>query len=153
MRLHHVRWTRDAETGVFRSSHYLRFHDTVMRKLLERGQLELIWLTVRGEPVAALYGMAWGGKVYAYQTGRLTDLPSAIRPGVVVLAHAIRRAITSGRHEFDLLADEAPYKMQLTETARRLVEVRIVRPCLVEAIRKAAKWCLHAARRFAFRDK
>ena len=41
-----------------------------MAWLLEQGALELLWLSVRGEPVAALYGMVWAGKVYAYQCGR-----------------------------------------------------------------------------------
>ena len=68
-----------------------------MRRLLGRGALELLWLTVRGEPVAALYGMAHGDKVYAYQTGRRTDVPAGVRPGGVLLAYAIRRAIEAAQ--------------------------------------------------------
>ena len=78
------------------------------------GQLELIWLTARGEPVAVLYGWVWDNKVYAYQTGRRTDLPANLSPGGVLFAHAIRRAIEQGRRELDLLADEAFFKRQLT---------------------------------------
>ena len=97
VRLHHGRWERDSRSGVFRSPHYLRFHDAMMRRLLERGELELLWLVVRGEPAAALYGMTCGDIVYAYQTGRRLDVPSSVRPGGVILAHAIRRAIEAGR--------------------------------------------------------
>ncbi len=110
VQLHRARWISADEAGVFRSPLYLQFHDAMMRSLVEPNSLELLWLSVRGEPVAALYGMAWGGKVYAYQTGRLTGFPPAVRPGTVLLIHAIRRAIEAGRREFDLLADDAPYK-------------------------------------------
>jgi hypothetical protein len=52
---------------------------------------------------------------------------------------AIRRAIEAGRREFDLLADEAFYKLQLTPRSRPLVQVRAARPSLVEWTRRAVK--------------
>ena len=133
--LHHARW-EGGQSGVFRSPPFIEFHDLMMRHLLERGSLELTWLRVRGEPVAALYGMAWGDKAMAYQTGRRPDVPANVRLGGVILAYAIRAAIEAGRREFDLLADEAPYKMQLTTTVRPLVQVRVVRAAVREALRR-----------------
>jgi hypothetical protein len=53
----------------------------------------------------------------------------------VILALAIRRAIEQGRREFDLQADEAFYKSQLTPHVRKLVQVRAARRCLVEMVR------------------
>ncbi len=139
VRLHHARWTGMDPPGVFRALPYRAFHDRLMHDLAERGELELLWLSARGEPVAVLYGMAWGGKVYAYQTGRRTDVPGNVRPGAVLLALAIRRAIEAGRGEFDLLADEAFYKEQLTRQARPIVQLRIARPSLLETARRAAR--------------
>jgi hypothetical protein len=83
--------------------------------------------------------MAWDGKVYAYQFGRNPLLPSRLRPGVVILAHAIRAAIEAGRREFDFLADECLYKTQLALATRRLVRLRAARPCLREWTRRAAE--------------
>jgi len=99
-----------------------------------------------GEPVAVLYGMEWAGKVSAYQTGRRTDVPANLRPGAVVLALAIRRAIEAGRREFDLQADEVPYKMQFASQSRPLVQVRAARATLVEGLRRAARWCVRRLR-------
>jgi CelD/BcsL family acetyltransferase involved in cellulose biosynthesis len=144
--LHQARWASDRECGLFRSPLYLRFHDAVMRVLAERRALALLWLCACGEPVAVLYGMDWGGKVYAYQTGRRTDVPPQLRPGAVLLALAIRRAIEAGRREFDLLADEAFYKLQLAPWSRPLVQVRAARPALVERIRRAGRRCLAGLR-------
>jgi CelD/BcsL family acetyltransferase involved in cellulose biosynthesis len=119
----------------------LRFHDEIMRMLIERGLLELIWLCARNVPIAALYAMAWGGKVYAYQMGRRLDVPAGIRPGAVLLALAIRRAIEAGREEFDLLADDAFYKRQLATASRPLIRLRVGRRSLVEGARRIGKAC------------
>jgi CelD/BcsL family acetyltransferase involved in cellulose biosynthesis len=137
--LHHARWAKDGQEGVFRSPAFLRFHDRMMERLLERGALELCWLSVRGEPVAALYAMVWDGKVSAYQLGRKPHLPTKLRPGYVIMAYAIRAAIEAGRRELDFLADECLYKNQLALVTRRLVRLRAARPCLRERVRRAAE--------------
>jgi CelD/BcsL family acetyltransferase involved in cellulose biosynthesis len=121
-----------------------------MPQLLERGELELMWLSVRGEPVAAHYNIVGNGEVYHYQCGRRIDLPRGLRPGIVLLAHAVQRAIAAGRREFDFLAGMAQYKMLLTQTTRPLVQVRAVRSCLVERLRAWAERGIRWAR--AVRD-
>jgi CelD/BcsL family acetyltransferase involved in cellulose biosynthesis len=150
--LHHERWRGAGKAGVFRRPDYVRFHDAIMPQLLARGELELLWLTARGRPVAALYGMAWGDKVCAYQMGRRLDVPANVRPGGVLLALAIRKAIEAGRREFDFLADEAPYKRWLAHASRPLLRLRVVRRSLREGCRRAgtaARRRLGALRRAA----
>jgi CelD/BcsL family acetyltransferase involved in cellulose biosynthesis len=142
--LHHLRW--QGQAGVFHSLYFLLFHEAIMRRLLENGGLELLLLHVRGQPVAALYGMAWAGKVCAYQMGRRVDVPGEVSLGVVLLAQAIRRAITTGQREFDFLADDAPYKRQLAPAARPLVQLRAVRPGVLEAARGGMELCLDGVR-------
>jgi CelD/BcsL family acetyltransferase involved in cellulose biosynthesis len=136
--LHQERW-EGAAGGTFRSPLFLAFHDRLMAALLARGALELIWLTVRGEAVAVMYDIRWGGKVSFYQCGRAMGVPKQIRPGGVLLYHAIREAIASGMREFDFLGGEATYKKQLTSTTRPLVTVRIARPGLLESGRRLAE--------------
>lgn len=152
IQLHHARWASDSQTGVFHSPFYLQFHNALMTQLAEHGTLELHWLCARDEPIAVLYGIGWGDKIYAYQTGRRTDLPSHLRPGAVLLTLVIRRAIERGQREFDLLAEDRFYKRQLAPRARSLVRVRAARPCLLENLRQGAKTCQHfLARRGWFR--
>jgi CelD/BcsL family acetyltransferase involved in cellulose biosynthesis len=143
--LHHERW--EGEGGVFRSPNYVRFHDVVMPQLLDEGALELLWLSVRGEPVAAMYNLVWDNKVYFYQCGRKTDVPRQVRPGSVLLYHAIRSAIEAGRREFDFLGGPAAYKLDLALANRPLVQLRAARPSLVERTRCLAKWGRDALRR------
>jgi CelD/BcsL family acetyltransferase involved in cellulose biosynthesis len=151
--LHHARWQQASQAGVFRSPLFLRFHDEVMPWLLEQGALELTWMSVRGEPVAAVYAMVWAGKVYFYQTGRQPDLPGQLRPGAVLIAHTLRSAIEAGRREFDFLPGVSRYKREMALAVRPLVCVRVVRPCLVERLRRLAQWGRGGARlvRRAFR--
>ncbi len=147
--LHHARWASDQQAGVFRDPLFMSFHDATMRDLAERGALELLVLRVRGEPVAALHTMIWAGKQSTYQMGRRPDVPENLSPGSVIFALAIRRAIEQGRREFDMLADPVFYKTQLTPHVRPLVQVRAVRTCLVEMIRKVG---VEAARRLRRAD-
>jgi predicted ATP-grasp superfamily ATP-dependent carboligase/CelD/BcsL family acetyltransferase involved in cellulose biosynthesis len=122
--LHGERWDGG---GAFSSRRFTAFHDEVMPALLDEGALELSWLTVRGEAVAAAYHLVGRGKVSFYQSGRRLDLPRGLRPGIVMHALAIRRAIEAGRREYDFLGGVARYKRQLALAARPLVRVRAVR--------------------------
>jgi peptidoglycan/xylan/chitin deacetylase (PgdA/CDA1 family) len=91
------------------------FHDEVIPALFSQGALDLLWLVVRGEPVAAIYNVLWRGRLYFYQCGRSLTLPATIRPGIVMHAHAIRSAIADGRREYDLLRGASQYKRRETE--------------------------------------
>jgi CelD/BcsL family acetyltransferase involved in cellulose biosynthesis len=146
IRLHRERWQGGGASGVFQSPLCLAFHDAVLPQLLERGALELLWLSVRGEPVAAQYNIVWNEKVYFYQCGRKLDLPKSVRPGAVLLARAVRGAIEAGRREFDFLLGEDVYKKQLAYRARPVVRVRAVRRSLAEGARRLAERGLDWAR-------
>ncbi|HVS39272.1 MAG TPA: GNAT family N-acetyltransferase [Gemmataceae bacterium] len=144
--LHAMRWRKNGQTGAFYSRRFSAFHDAATAELLREGSLELLWLTVRGEAVAAVYNIIWNNKVYFYQSGRKTDFPPKVRPGVVLLAHAIRGAIDAGRREFDFLAGDLQYKRQMSLTSRPLVQIRVARPCLREHLRRAAENVIDHAR-------
>ena len=144
--LHGQRWREAGEAGVFAAPRFAAFHDAVMPRLLAEGALELVWLLVRDEPVAAAYNIVWNGKVSYYQCGRRLDVPDTIRPGIVLLAQLIRGAIEAGRREFDFLGGTALYKTQLALASRPLVQIRAARPSLRERLRRGAERGLDWAR-------
>jgi CelD/BcsL family acetyltransferase involved in cellulose biosynthesis len=109
----------------------------VVPRLLEAGAIELSVLTVRGEPIAAHYDVVWRGRVYFYQSGRKMGLPRAVRLGTVMHAHSIQRAIERGLADYDFLAGDARYKLELATTARSLVSLRASRPTLGSVARRA----------------
>jgi predicted ATP-grasp superfamily ATP-dependent carboligase/CelD/BcsL family acetyltransferase involved in cellulose biosynthesis len=122
--LHAERWSGG---GAFASPRFCAFHDEVMPALLARGALDLAWLSARGAPIAAAYGVVWRDKVYFYQAGRSLDLPRGLRPGIALHALLVRRAIEAGRREYDFLEGRSRYKRQLADGARSVVRLRAVR--------------------------
>jgi CelD/BcsL family acetyltransferase involved in cellulose biosynthesis len=144
--LHGERWSSVGRSGVFDSRRFEAFHDDVMPRMLageDGASLELIWLLAKGEPIAAVYNIVYGNKVYFYQSGRRVDVPKAIRPGIALHAMAIRRSIEAGRREYDFLAGASRYKRDLALAFRPLVTLRAVAPGLraraVEAARLFAE--------------
>jgi hypothetical protein len=67
-------------------------------------------------------------------------------PGTGLSVEESFRRIEAGRREFDLLADEAFYKLQLAPRSRPLVRVRAARPSAVEGVRRTVKGCLASLR-------
>ena len=135
MALHRERWGGD---GVFGSEKFRAFHDRLMPDLLAKGALDLGWMVVRDEPVAAFYNFRCNGKLSFYQSGRKLDIPDAVRVGVTMHAYLIKAAIEDGMREYDFLAGASQYKMSLALATRPLVQLRAVRPSLRETARLAS---------------
>jgi CelD/BcsL family acetyltransferase involved in cellulose biosynthesis len=135
--LHEQRWTEAGKPGAFASPLFSAFHEAVMPAMLERGELELMWLVAADQPVAAVYNIVWNGAVQFYQSGRRMELPRELRPGVVLHALAIQRAIELGRREYDFLAGGARYKQDLALAVRPLCSLRLVRRRRVDVARRA----------------
>lgn len=137
--LHNHRWQAGDDCGgAFQKPRFVSFHDEVMPRLLERGQLELFWLAVRDKPVAVHYQIVANRKVYYYQCGRSLDVPHRVKPGIFLLAQAIRRAIEQGLREFDFLGGDAQYKRELSRTRRPLVQLRFSQGGPREWLRRGA---------------
>lgn len=136
MTLHGERW---ASEGAFASSKFRQFHERLMPELLDAGALDLGWMSVRDEPVAAFYSFRYNGKVLFYQTGRRLDIPDEVRVGITMHAYLIRSAIEDGLREYDFMAGISQYKMSLALATRPLVSLRVVRPSLVERARSASE--------------
>jgi CelD/BcsL family acetyltransferase involved in cellulose biosynthesis len=133
--LHGDRWAGTGQQGVFEKPRFLAFHNLVQPLLLRQDALQLLWLSVRGEPLAAMYNIVWDNKVYFYQCGRKFNLPPKISPGTTIIARAMQKAIAEGRREFDFLAGVSQYKMQFAQAARPLVRVRAARSSPRESAR------------------
>ena len=152
--LHTERWTTsgppkvgDIGEGVYASARYREFQDGVMPRLLALGALDLGWMSVRGEPVAAFYNLRYDGRILHYQSGRKLDIPDDVRAGVTMHALLIKAAIEDGLREYDFLAGASQYKMALANSTRPLVTLRAARPSLVESARRAAEHATEQARR------
>ncbi|MCG8421102.1 MAG: GNAT family N-acetyltransferase [Proteobacteria bacterium] len=137
--LHNHRWRQAGETGMFASSKFLHFHRRVMPELFAHQALDLMWLSCKGAPIASIYNVVWDNRVYFYQSGRRTDLPRKIRPGIAMHAYAIQHAIGRGRVLYDFLSGPSRYKKQLSTAENSLVRVRALRRSPAALLRRQAQ--------------
>ena len=146
--LHGERWQKDGREGVFGSKKFLAFHRRVMAELLARDQLDLMWLSCHGDPIAVVYNIVWNRAIYFYQSGRRTDLPAKVRPGVAMHAYAMQHAMTRGCTVYDFLSGLSRYKKQLSTGQTPLVRLRVTRRYSVPAmVERGARRGLVFARR------
>jgi CelD/BcsL family acetyltransferase involved in cellulose biosynthesis len=146
--LHRERWQAEGSEGVFASPRFAEFHARYQALALQRDQLELTWLEVRGEPVAIHYSFVANGKLYFYQTGRKTQVPDKVRLGIVQVVLAMQKAIERGLREFDFLPGVAQYKSLFASGSRPVVTFLITRPGLKQALRRGLKWTAAQVRRW-----
>jgi CelD/BcsL family acetyltransferase involved in cellulose biosynthesis len=112
IRLHEARWS-DGDSSAFRgprASFHLDFAATALRN----GWLRLWTMELDRVPVAAWYGLRYGGIEFYYQAGR--D-PNFDRDGVgsVLLAHSIRCAFEDGMREYRFGKGDEAYKNRFAE--------------------------------------
>ena len=131
--LHQRRRNSLGEPGCFASARFTNFHHHVMKQLRLEGKLQLSWIELDGEPVAAEYVLTDKFSSYAYQSG-LSPEHIAENPGQLSLIGAIEEAIDSGHQQFDLLRGDEPYKAHWRAQPHATVDVQIVPP------RAGARW-------------
>ena len=103
----------------------------------------MVWLTARGAPVAVAYNFVWDNRVLFYQGGRAMDVPAKVRPGIVLHAHGIRKAIEAGRSEYDFMSGARPYKVQMSTDSRPVTR-------LLATKADVATWCARWRRAGSF---
>lgn len=109
--LHQEQWgARGSAFGGEREA----FHRDFARLALDRGWLRLWLLEVDGQPVAAKYNFRFAGVEFSYQAGR-RQAWSRSSVGVVVLAHALQRALEDGVDEYRFLRGGEHYKYRFSD--------------------------------------
>jgi CelD/BcsL family acetyltransferase involved in cellulose biosynthesis len=125
--LHNLRWDERGGSQTLRSPTMQAFHDSFSRTALERGWLRLFILRLDGRPVGALYGFLYGRRFYFYQSG----FDPAYRQhsvGLVTMGLAIKRAVTEGAEDYDLLHGSEKYKALWASESHELVRLQLFPP-------------------------
>jgi CelD/BcsL family acetyltransferase involved in cellulose biosynthesis len=87
------------------------FFREVVAALAGRGMARLWFLDTPEGAIATFITVEWDGTVGLYNSGFRPDR-AAWSPGVVLLGHLVRDAITRGRQRFDFLRGEERYKYE-----------------------------------------
>lgn len=99
--------------GFLQDVRHIRFFRGMARAMLERGWLQLVFLTVDDEAVASYFNFDYGNQILVYNSGLLQDKYGALSAGIVLLAFTIRHAIENGRKVFDFLRGNETYKYHM----------------------------------------
>jgi CelD/BcsL family acetyltransferase involved in cellulose biosynthesis len=111
--------------GCFASTRFATFHEETARRLLDSGNLRLVWLDVDGHTVAAEYQVLGDGVVYAYQSGIEPDSLEH-EPGRLITMATLEQAVREGRRAFDFLRGDESYKAHWRAQPRATEDIRVV---------------------------
>jgi CelD/BcsL family acetyltransferase involved in cellulose biosynthesis len=123
--LHQERWESKNRPGAFATERIRNFYVDVASQFAKNGWLELYFLTVDDEPVAATYNYVFGKKLY-YVLGGFNPAYSRFSVGHLLHQKAIEDCIIHGISEYDFLKGDEPYKFLWTNRYRRNFGVRFV---------------------------
>jgi CelD/BcsL family acetyltransferase involved in cellulose biosynthesis len=112
LRLHAARWNGQ-QSNALRGARVL-FHLDFARGALANGWLRLWTLELDGRPIAAYYGLRYGGIEFYYQMGRDPSFDS-LHVGFVMLCHTIRCAFEDRLREYRFGLGGEAYKLRFAE--------------------------------------
>jgi CelD/BcsL family acetyltransferase involved in cellulose biosynthesis len=143
LELHEKTWRARGEGGAFIP--FVRaFHDRLIRRRFDSGEIQLLRLLSGGDTVGCLYNFVWDGVVYFYQSGIRYQEDGRLKPGMLCHVEAVRHNAAAGHRLYDFLAGDSQYKQSLATGARDLVWARIQKPLLrfrvEDALRRFRRW-------------
>lgn len=128
--LHKRRWSERGQPGVFSSPRFLRFHEILMHKLLEKGQLKVHALLLDKKVVAILYNWRQGNMETYYQSS-CEMRRGLIYPDLLVHSYAIEAAINDGLKYYDLMrSQQGSYKAGYGAEMKTMHSVQVFNPSL-----------------------
>ena len=149
--LHHKRWgTRTELSEAFQTENITAFHREFVQAAAGRGWLRLLSLWIANRPVAALYGLRYGGTFSFYQSGFDPEFAKK-SVGLVTMGLAIKSAIEEGASEYDFLHGDEEYKFHWTQKSKELRRIELFPPRARGFLYRHAITANRAARRLARR--
>lgn len=128
--LHGGRWTEDQ--SLFLRPRARAFHHELAKRWINERRVVLLVMDFLGEPVAANYAFAEGGKMWDYQGGWKLE-HTELSPAKLLNAENIRRAMANGIKEIDMLPGDLEYKSKWTGVSREVVDLVAINPQSVRA--------------------
>ncbi|MGI9416806.1 MAG: GNAT family N-acetyltransferase [Geminicoccaceae bacterium] len=126
--LHQERWAAKGQPGAFAYPFYVAFHRRLIETAFPLGQIELVRVTVAGQPIGFLYNFLYRNRVYYYFSGFRFEDDNRLKPGLVCHSLCIERHLAGGMDAYDFMAGEQRYKRELGEPGPRIVCLVVQRP-------------------------
>lgn len=101
------------KAAFLQNQQHVRFFETVMPALRDKGWLQLNFLVIDGEPAAAYLNFDYDNMILVYNSGLNPNKFSHLSPGIVLLSYNIQHAIQQKRRVFDFLRGNENYKYRM----------------------------------------
>lgn len=126
--LHTAQWQARGQPGAFAQPGFRRFHERLIKTGFADGLIRLHRLRQQDRTLGLLYNLAWGGVVYAYQSGFAFDADNRRKPGYLAHWFAIREAAAAGAVAYDFCAGETQLKVSLSSDREPMVWLELLPP-------------------------
>jgi CelD/BcsL family acetyltransferase involved in cellulose biosynthesis len=114
----------------YNNRHFVDFHHNLIKSTFENGGVDLIRVMAGETPIALLYNLLAGKKVYFYLQGVNYENNRDARPGLVAQSLVAEHYLEQGKDLYDLMGGYSQYKKQLAEPSDSLRSVVIQKPRL-----------------------
>ena len=122
------------------------FFDSIAKSAAEAGYLALYFLDFKDKPIAAQFGLAFGGVYYPIKTA-FDETYSAYSPGQLITSAILRDCVDRDFCELDFLGQWAQWKADWTKTVRPHYSCYIFRDSLKGRMLAAITKAEHAKER------
>lgn len=147
--LHQNRWNKKNQPGVFASERFTRFHRALLDQWLPTGQAVLARVSIRGQPIAVIYGFVGNKKFDFYQSGLcIADTGPLRSPGQLAHLLLMRRLASTGIETYDFLRGSSTYKERLSRSANTLIGLEAWRPTTRSVVARSFGLIQRGVRRF-----
>lgn len=92
---------------------HVNFFKNIVPTAAKAGWLQLNFLEVAGEPVAAYVNFDYNNRIWVYNSGLEPSKAAALSPGIILLSYNIEHAIEQEREAFDFLRGDEQYKYRM----------------------------------------
>lgn len=133
----------------FDSSYFRDFHEQLITRRWERGEVQLLRLRAGKKPIGLLYNFVHAGIVSFYQSGMHYEVENKYKPGLLLHAEAIAWNAATGHQLYDFLGGDARYKQELATTAGEVCSIRVQKRLSKFLVENAAKELRDWLRRFS----
>ena len=107
-----------------RDERNMRFFRRIVPLAQDKGWLQLNFLTIGEERVAAYMNFLYGNRVMVYNSGHDHQKYSQLSPGIVLLAYNIQHAIENGYKFYDFLRGDESYKYRMGGRDTAVMNIR-----------------------------
>ncbi len=113
-------WKHDRGSAITSNAQTQRFYMDIARWAKARGWLLMAFLRVDGSPIAFDLCLQCNGVIYVLKGGFDPEF-RRFGPGTLLTYESLRVAFERGATSYELLGADEPYKLEWTQTVRKLV--------------------------------